>query len=587
MVRINEFKTLGLLALTACFASSSSADWYIPGISEGLKVIHEGGKVIGVIAGGAVQVVGGVVDGAGKIIDGAGKEISIFGQNINSEGNIAISNASREFNKGLSDIAKNLDIAGQDTEKTVAQAGKDVESNIAKSGRDVEDAAHAVGTYVDRQTQSTVRNYEKAFDRIREGKFVDAVWHAALDPLNDQQKNMAMASMESSLIRTVGQTAASAYGGPQGAAAYAAWLTYHQTGGNINAAIQVGLITGITAQAYGDLNKHMTVNEYNIYQKTLVVSTVGAVGVAAAGGSPDDIKNGFLAAGAMVLVQDHYKNKTSKDLGKQKELQESQMPSRDGYPYCTTGYAGACTPVPEDAILERGKDGLPSKLDRTKIDVRVDSVGVQGSAGLGGEFSKPMIIASKIPGVQGMSVMHDQWVLDYRLEGAAIPTTIVPAIIVYYTGTGAPYYDLQRQTVIEKTLRAQVKADAGKAPEDPSAQLTPEQIAAVSPVVNETNFTRPDPTSIVDSYVCALPQTANQMVVEEFDTPNPFVCRVLYLNGAAQTSKPIWYARHETGFCAREAAKLSKKLEWLGMKCIQQDGSKKLLAESKVAQASP
>lgn len=585
MARINEIKTVGLLALIVCVAPNASA-WYFPGVSEivrgGEQILHEGGKVITSVIGGVVRVGEGVVDGTGKIINAAGKEVSIFGQNINSEGNIAISNASREFNKGISDIARNLGKASEDTKATVGKAGKDVEANIAKSGRDIEDAAHAVGTYVERQTQSTISSYEKAITRIREGKFVDAVWHAALDPLNDQQKNMAMAATESSLIRTIGQTAASAYGGPQGAAAYAAWLTYHQTGGDINAAIQVGLITGITAEAFSGLNEHMTANEYTVYQKALVVSTVGAVGVAAAGGSPDDVKNGFLAAGAMVLVQDYYEESTKHELGR-----DAQKASKDGPPYCTSGFKGVCTPVPDDIVLERGPDGLPTKLDRTKIDIRVDSVGIEGSADRGGEFTKPMEIASKIPGIQGMSVMHDQWVIDYGLQGAQIPTTIIPAIIVFYAGTGAPYYDLQRQTAIEKALRAQIKADAGKAPTDPSEQLTSEQIAAISPVVNEANFTRPDPTSIVDSYVCALPQTANQMVVEEFDIPNPFVCRVLYLNGATQTSKPIWYARHETGYCAKEAAKLSKRLEWLGMKCMQQDGSKKLLAESKVAKARP
>jgi hypothetical protein len=44
----------------------------------------------------------------------------------------------------------------------------------------------------------------------------------------------------------VGQVAATAYGGPGGAAAYAAWYAYRATGGDAETALRVALITGAT-----------------------------------------------------------------------------------------------------------------------------------------------------------------------------------------------------------------------------------------------------------------------------------------------------------------------------------------------------
>ncbi|WP_447763550.1 hypothetical protein [Pseudomonas reinekei] len=534
-------------------------------LEGGGRILTEGGKVFGEVFNGIIRIPEGVIRAHGQVFDAAGKEVTIFGENAFREGNIALQSTGREFNLGINNVIREVNKGFEDVLWNAEKAGKDIEANVAKSGRDVEDAGQAIGKYVESSIHSQLDAVTEAAQRIQEGKFVDAVWHAALDPLNDTQKNAAIASTESSLINTVGQVAATAYGGPQGAAAYAAWLTYHQTGGNLNAAIQVGLITGITATAMQGVNNHMTINNYSVDQKALVMATIGGASIAAAGGSPDQIRDGFFTAGAMVYVQDHYQKRT------QHELDEDTMKAskHEGKPYCTAGVSDKCIKVPESAILAKDKDGNPTKIDYSKADISVPATGQGGVGGLTGDQGQFMQGLSKIPGVQGMSVMHDNWVVDYGLNnylgGYANQATIVPAILVYYLGTGAPFYEAQRKTVIESTIKNKVYADAGQKQQEP-------------PPIQRT-ILQPNSDVVVDSYICGYDRAVHQMVVEEYDQPNPNICQVLHLNEYSQVSKVIWQAQREKKFCERKAFLLAQKMQNIGMTCMYQAGSKRLVPE--------
>lgn len=565
-------QTISLIAIIVFHQPLAYAD-IIPGVrvpiiddikDEGDKLLVEGGKILGEIVNGIIAVHGGVIRAHGQVFDAAGREVTIFGKNVTKESGIALQNAGREFNIGVSNIVEELKKGATDVWWNIDKGSKDAEANIAKSGRDVEDAGHAIGKFVESTIQSHIDAATEAAKRIQEGKFVDAVWHASLDPLNDTQQNAAIAATESTLMNSIGQVAASAYGGPGGAAAYAAWLAYHQTGGNFNAAIQVGLITGITAYAMQGVNDHMSINNYTVDQKALVMATIGGASIAAAGGDSDQIRDGFLAAGAMVYVQDDYQKRT------RAKLDEDSMKHSRGKPYCTSGVSDKCIPVPESAILDRDKDGNPTKIDYSIADKRAPATGIGGAGGLAGDQGKLMQGLSKVPGVQGMSVMHDSWVVDWGLNKIpyANQATIVPAIMVFYAGTGAPFYDLQRRTVVENTIKNKVYAKAGH-----KQQLPP----PVRPYIEQ-----PNQDVIVDSYLCGYDRAAHQMVVEEYDNPSPDLCRVLHLDELNQTSKVIWKAQREKNFCERKAAALVQKMQNIGMTCIYQAGSKRLEEEKEV-----
>lgn len=539
----------------------------VPTPGEVLEKVKEAGE-------GLVKAGGTVIDAGGKVLTNANREINVFAGNVSKEGNKGLENIGREANKGINDIIKTVQKAGKDTEKAVAKAGKDVEQNIAKSGRDVEDAAHAIGKYIERSAQSTGKSADKAMERMRQGKFVDAVWHAALDPLQNSEENAALAAQESSLIRTVGQVAASAYGGPSGAAAYAAWLTYKATG-SFDTAMRVGLITGATAVAFQSAGKIPSDVEYGLIKKTLVTAAIGGGAIAASGGSPDEIKDGFLSAAAMVLVQDHYQEVTKKNLD-----QESMKASKPMPAYCIDQIATNCTPVPKDAIKARDASGRVTEVDPTKLDRRVPGVGLQGSKNpVAGDNSVPMKLVSKVPGMQGMSVMHDSWVTN-SLPPLLNQPTIVPAIIVYYTGTGAPYYGHLQKTAVEHAINRQARADAGKKPSEPSAKLDPKVLDAELARARGKNGGTANGkvidnpvragTESTDVFVCrnAKEEKSWLLMVNAQVPISSFSCRFEYQTSLRSSDALSFTSFKDKASCGKRVKSLVRKALGQGMTCM-------------------
>jgi hypothetical protein len=87
----------------------------------------------------------------------------------------------------------------------------------------------------------------RAEKRLREGKVVDSMWGLATEPLQSSEENFAKATQESEVINAAAGTAAAVYGGPAGAAAYAAWSTYRRTG-NADIALRAGILAAVTSQ---------------------------------------------------------------------------------------------------------------------------------------------------------------------------------------------------------------------------------------------------------------------------------------------------------------------------------------------------
>ena len=144
--------------------------------------------------------------------------------------------------------------AKQFVDNTLQEANRAAEHIIEEAGRgleNLEEAAHAIGKFAERQLDSAGERLSDAERRVREGKVIDAIWHFNTDGFRDTEENAALAAQESSLLNTVGQVAATAYGRPGGAAAYAAWYTYKETG-DAELAIRVGIITGATSAALGE-----------------------------------------------------------------------------------------------------------------------------------------------------------------------------------------------------------------------------------------------------------------------------------------------------------------------------------------------
>ena len=204
------------------------------------------------------------------------------------------------------------------TAGNIAEAGMTAADDVVKetnrAGENLAEAGRAIGAYTEARANGYIEIASAAERRLREGKIADAFWHLAVSPIDDaknQEAAAAAAVQESTILNVVAQSAATAYGGPGGAAAYASWYTYRATNGNIEAALKAGALAGATAQGMAAVG---TMPADALGQKAIAAGSIGGLAVAAAGGDENDILHGFIAAGGMVLVRDGFQRTTNTEL---------------------------------------------------------------------------------------------------------------------------------------------------------------------------------------------------------------------------------------------------------------------------------
>lgn len=423
----------------------------------GEDVARESGKAIentGTAIGKGVEDVaregGKAVENTGTAI---GKAVTDIGHEAERAGPNAAGFISRDFFGPVQDIGE---VAGRigtdtwnatnraisDTGRALEKAYSDTEEEVQRVGPHLEDTAHALGHYVENTVNGLGDGLTDAERRIRQGKFVDAVWHLSLAPVTTTEKAASAAFIESSYLRTIGQVAASTYGGPGGAAAFSAWLVYKQTG-DLNLAVRVGVITGLSAAASTAAAEIPRDEAYGQLKRVIVMGAIGGAGVAAAGGDEKAVLNGFLAGGAMVVLQDTYEDMTKHAL--------DPRASKDVAAYCTSATAsGDCTPVPPGAWAK--KPNGETYVDMTKVDPRVPAVGLKNSKPFISEDSILMKTISKAPGMQAGAILHDTWHMTWAPQGI-LQATFVPAFAIAYYGTVAPLQGQIAETAVENAIR--------------------------------------------------------------------------------------------------------------------------------------
>lgn len=356
-------------------------------------------------------------------------------------------NVVREANKVTGNIEKATTKAGKDFATTIRKAGDDTAAEGRRGGKNLGDAGVAVFNYTERQAKGYGKILTDAEKRIREGKFADALYHVAVDPLSNTEENLALATQESKLVNIAGQVAASAYGGPGGAAAYASWSTFRKTG-DADLALRVGIITGLTNAGFAAAGTLPSGTVPEIAKKAVVTGAVGGLGVAASGGDEAAIREAFLLSGGMVLVQDGYKKFTGHPLDAR---------AAEGEPYCmlTNPYINSeCGPPPEAYV--RNPDGTVKYekgqpvVDFSKLDPKRSYVGEwynpEKPINIKSDNSLVMQSVAKVPGMNAMGLFHDKWAFAWDMNSLTNKATIAPAIVITYFGTPAPINDLIQET---------------------------------------------------------------------------------------------------------------------------------------------
>ncbi|TNZ56308.1 hypothetical protein CGK45_21925 [Vibrio parahaemolyticus] len=476
----------------------------------------------------------------------------------------------KETENALGDIERwaRTGNCGGDICDTLGKAIRDTHDEGKRTIDNLEEARVAAGKFAERQLHGVGDTLSDAERRLREGKVIDAMWHLATDPVKHTEDNAAKLAQESKYIRAVGQVAAGAYGGPGGSAAYAAWLTYKETG-NFELAIKAGVITAATSMANAEISQ---MPSDQLASKAIVAGAVGGAAVAASGGDNQAVLEGFLLSGGMVVVQDGYKKITGH------KLDEGSLKHSEGPAYCLKVTAAALAQnsgnscIPKEDIYKRDKFGeilyedkdktIPVFKDKSRVmaalDARRPHVGkmaAPGETGLAQETGSLLKGVSKVPGMNAMAVFHDQWAINWDMDPVTLTATIPPAIVITYLGSGGPSYDLIRESNVKNESKEKVDyIDSVKR----ERALTNEQIE----VAYEESVVSP-------SFICSKGNLVRQIAVEYPVTGSVHACRVLYLSEKGFNTP--WHANNDKNYCLpRAEAFVAKQIVEFGWDCSGQ-----------------
>lgn len=391
-----------------------------------------------------------------KAIDDSIEAGEKAGQDIANTGKKAVSDTVNTGKKAIDDILSNAQ-----------KAVDDVVWNYVKGANDIVDAGKAAGRFIEHQVQGAKESLSDAEKRAREGKIVDAAWHLWTDPYKNQEEGAAKAAQESALINAAGQTAASFYGGPGGAAAYAAWYTYRATN-DLDMAIRVGVITGVTSAGYANTAAMPTGSVGEVAKKALVTGAMGGVAVAAGGGDDAAVRDAFLKSGGMVVVQSGQSYVTKKYV-------DPAVAKADAY--CISAVGSRCSIVLPKLQRDAQGNVVVDENGRPKFDA---SVTLPERAQIGSWQQKVEAAGQdaikKVPGADQIFTKDNQWAISWDKNAFTNQSASTPAVVFTYTGPGSPFDEKVQE----------IKAWAASAAPEPAPLQRPddrdvERVLAVTP----------------------------------------------------------------------------------------------------------
>jgi len=346
------------------------------------------GPIIGPIVEPIVEpILKPIVEGVEDVIDEAVKRGDEVLRSSATNMNEVLKSADKETRKAIGDALSS-------TDKAVADSA----SALLKAANDLVEAAQAAERFGKRNLQTYPDALSRSAQRLREGKVADAIWHIGTDQIRERSDTAAKATQESELIARVTEGAVGSYGGPAGAAAYAAWKAYYDSGGNLDLSIKAGVYAYALRSGYADANALPTGTAGEAIRKAATTGAVAGAAVAASGGTSEDTLKAFLKSGGEVLFQSG-----------QSYVQEQYVdPARaDGDMYCRRTLGGACN---EAKGWYQSSKELASNAHETIKDGPTISLTSDG-----------------------------QWAMSWNRDAIFNPELKVPGVTITYVGEHSPY----------------------------------------------------------------------------------------------------------------------------------------------------
>lgn len=265
--------------------------------ADGIHIVEKaGGQLKREVKAGVDGTINIVLEDGSKIITGVTEEgVHLTSEawqsgtrrltEITNEGTAKVT----EVAKGVTKVVVYLSDAAENARKETELALKKTEKLTSDAIKEATGVAKTLKRYEERQLGGYGDTLSSLERRVKDGKLMDAVWHGAVDPLRGTSKNAAISTQENKYVAIAGAIAASTYGGPAGAAAYASWSTYEATK-DPALAMKVGLISGVCTSLNSGVAEMPAVTKTDIALKACAVAANKGVEVATRGGSSDEVK---------------------------------------------------------------------------------------------------------------------------------------------------------------------------------------------------------------------------------------------------------------------------------------------------------
>ncbi|ALL68337.1 hypothetical protein K788_0000591 [Paraburkholderia caribensis MBA4] len=418
----------------------------------------------------------------------------------------------------IEDTSHTVTRAGQDAAAMYIKAWKDTAAQTRRSFQDAVDAGQAAAHFEQNQIKGLVHTVDTTAKRLSDGKVVDAMWGAATEPMQASEENFFKATQESSLLNTAASSAAAIYGGPAGAAAYAAWQTYKETG-DARLALRVGILAAATSAAGAEVSQMPSRTTSELFKKAAMTGAVGGIAVAAAGGDENAIKDGFLKSGGAVLIQGGQQRLKAYSPNAENAIKTVQ---------CVSARDLDCLSNTTWVRDSKGKalyDRAVQKLD-PKQYVGTWSQWPKNSV----NAVKQDFIAkiSQLPNAKLIPILKSRWVISWTLGSQPELAHGKPSVILTYVGENAPFRSAVAYGIKEKTQ------------------------PAFNGTVKSANK---------GTYQCTINAERRRVVVESHSTS----CEARYEQKSG--TEVVWKSSTNGRVCAEKARAFIVHLKDIGMQC--------------------
>lgn len=338
-----------------------------------------------------------------------------------------------EAERQANDASKSVEIAAHQVAAEAERTGSRLGAEAKRWGEDVAIAVKQSGYFVDRQMRGYRDNFINIESYIRNGQF-ERVAFFMFYTWKQSSENASIAMQQSSVLRTVGQIAASAYGGPYGAAMFSTWYTYSATS-DLRASLKVGAITFSVAYAFNAISDTgQTKDAVDVVERAIANGSINMVSTSALGGSQSESEKAFLLGAASSAAADVYRATTGSSL-------DSRASTKDAVCKLNPTEISLCAP-PIESVVEVNPGQYETRVEL--LSKEIDQVGMavapKGNSWLLsnviGEGSPPMTFFSKVPMVNGMAVFHDLVAENWGFP--ILQASIAPALAFTYLASGAP-----------------------------------------------------------------------------------------------------------------------------------------------------